>query len=101
MAKSRSPTPVPEVPSPWAAMLDAVSDLLVLLDAEARLVWVNARVLQCSGRAAADLIGRPLTEALGAHDDWAPVHLALTQRQPAGPLEPPRRAPPGCPPPRP
>jgi len=58
------PSPALTAPPAWAAVLDASSDLLALLDAHACIVWVNACFVRASGRAVQELIGAPVAEVL-------------------------------------
>ncbi|MBT9527244.1 MAG: PAS domain-containing protein [Rhizobacter sp.] len=68
------------VPPLWAAALDTASDLIALLDAQGRIVWVNGGFLRSSGHALADVLGREAVQLLGG-DDWPPIDsLAAQQR---------------------
>ena len=73
------PPIIPSVPPAWAAVLDAASDLLALLDAQGRIVWANAGFLRASGHALVDVLGHEAAELLSAGDGWALLAVALRQ----------------------
>jgi len=78
MAPQVPPT-LPSVPAAWAAVLDAASDLLVLLDAQGRVVWANAGFLRSSGHTLADVLGHEAAALLAADDSWASLAGDLRQ----------------------
>jgi PAS domain S-box-containing protein len=82
MALTPAPMQPLSAPPAWAALLDAASDLLALLDTQGRLVWVNAGFLRASGHALDRVLGRNVIELLGT-EAW-PGMMEL-QRQ--GPTE--------------
>ncbi|MBX3618752.1 MAG: PAS domain-containing protein [Rhizobacter sp.] len=61
-------------PAPaWAALLDASTDLLALLDARGCIVWVNAGFLAASGHARDTVHGQPLATLLAPAGGWPPL----------------------------
>jgi len=84
MAPPRHTPPASTAPPDGAALLDAVSDLLALLDAEGRVLWVNRAFERTSGHPAAEVVQRPFVALLHADmpppaptDPWGPVQAAL------------------------
>jgi len=75
------PPIIPPVPAAWAAVLDAASDLLALLDAQGTVVWANAAFLRDSGRALAGVLGQEAAELLSAGNGWAALADRLRQGQ--------------------
>jgi PAS domain S-box-containing protein len=74
-------------PAPWGAVLDANPDLVALLDAHGRIVWVNAGFERVSGWAAGTAKGRFLPELFGESTAWAPIDACLRRGKPVAPLE--------------
>jgi PAS domain S-box-containing protein len=68
-------------PPAWAALLDAASDLLALLDAHGCVVWVNAGFLRTSGHVHADVLGRDAANLLASGDGWPRAQERLRQGQ--------------------
>ena len=68
-------------PPVWAALLDAASDLLALLDTQGRIVWVNAGFIKASGHAQADVLGRDATGVLAAGHGWPRTQERLREGQ--------------------
>ncbi|KQV78790.1 PAS domain-containing hybrid sensor histidine kinase/response regulator [Rhizobacter sp. Root1221] len=84
MAPPRPPPPASTAPPAWAALLDAASDLLAFLDADGRILWVNAGFERASGHASAQVLQQPVVPLLQAASapaapgaPWAQVHAAL------------------------
>ncbi|MBI5257757.1 MAG: PAS domain-containing protein [Burkholderiales bacterium] len=71
-------------PGTWAALLDASTDLLAVLDEAGALVWANAAFAQACQRPDSPLPGQPLAQALGLapHEDptLAMAEALRTQR---------------------
>jgi PAS domain S-box-containing protein len=85
MPPLRSPQTTSPASLAWAALLDAASDLLALLDVQGNLVWVNAgfevtsgyRWFDVAGRSAVELLRTPASEAEG----WEAVHSDLLENR--------------------
>jgi len=69
MATTQASSPLLAAPPPWAALLDASSDLLALLDGQGCVVWANSGFLQACGRSLEDAAGHPPALLLRC-DDW-------------------------------
>ncbi len=98
MAFSRKHPQAGTASSGWAALLDACTDLLALLDGQGRLLWVNAGFERASGHAAHDILGQAVVELLQAPrpspqiaEAWPMVAAALAQGQSIDGLELPWR----------
>ena len=91
MATPAPSPPASLAPPAWAGLLDAVSDLLALLDDAGRIVWVNGGFVRASGHAAEAVHGRALVPLLQAQrtppddpsDPWQAVRDALGGDRPA------------------
>jgi len=66
-------------PAAWAAVLDAASDLLALLDAQGVIVWANASFLRASGHSSAEVLGREAADLLSSGNGWASLAENLRQ----------------------
>ena len=81
-----TPRPLP-LTSPasfaWGALLDASSDLLALLDAQGRLLWVNAGFEIASGHRLQEVLGNSAVELLGTDapeaEGWDAVLADLSE----------------------
>ncbi len=71
--------PLSPPPGAWAALLDASTDLLALLDADGLILWVNAAFERSGGFRAADLAGQPLAQVLAGRDRDLPAWQQLAQ----------------------
>jgi PAS domain S-box-containing protein len=76
-------------PAVWAAgvasLLDAVPDAFVAVDADGSLMAWNAAATALLGWSAADLLGRPVHQALFPDRDPAAIHAAIAALAAAGP----------------
>ncbi|HEX6361731.1 MAG TPA: PAS domain-containing protein, partial [Albitalea sp.] len=63
---------MPNHPGAWAALASLSADLMALLDARGRIVWVNSAFESTSGHGASAVIGRPLVELLAVAGDTTP-----------------------------
>ncbi|MBC7958037.1 MAG: PAS domain-containing protein [Cytophagales bacterium] len=79
MAPTQASPPTLAAPPAWAALLDATSDLLTLLDAQGCIVWANAAFLRACGRPLADATGHTPAQLLGC-DDWPANNAQLSER---------------------
>ncbi len=92
MAPTQAPPQLLTAPPPaWAAVLDAASDLLALLDAQGRIIWVNAGFLRASGHVAGDVLGRKAADLLASGEGWSPIDERLKLGQGVEPVELPWR----------
>jgi PAS domain S-box-containing protein len=73
MAQNQDPPPSPAAAPAWWSALQAVSDLVALLDAQGRIVWANDAFTQASGRPLAEVIGRDAVSLLAVGDSWQPI----------------------------
>lgn len=64
-------------PAPWGAVLDANPDLMALLDAQGRIVWVNAGFERICGHPAQSAKGRFFPDLFGESAAWSPVDASL------------------------
>ena len=79
MAPTQAPPPTLAAPAAWAALLDAASDLLALLDAQGGIVWANAAFLDATGHALADVLGRDVADLLNSDEGWHALGALLRQ----------------------
>lgn len=70
MSSSAAPLPPPSPPGLWAAVLNASSDGLALLDAQGIVVWVNDGFTRVTGHAASFAVGTALPLLLPAPQLW-------------------------------
>lgn len=81
----------PCVPATWAALLNASSDLLALLDEHGRIVWANAGFVLAVGADLADVFGREAAPAAEAAESWQALDSCLREGRGFDPVELPWR----------
>ncbi len=79
MASPPAPSQPLAAPPLWAAALDAASDLIAVLNAHGRIVWVNAGFLRSSGHALTEVLGQEAAQLLGG-GNWPPLQSLARQR---------------------
>ncbi|MCR5883133.1 PAS domain-containing protein [Rhizobacter sp. J219] len=72
MAPPPAPPTSPSLAAGWAAVLDASTDALALLDELGRVVWANAGWAQVTGLAPAQAFGTPIATLLPGPADGVP-----------------------------
>ncbi|HET7793336.1 MAG TPA: PAS domain-containing protein [Rhizobacter sp.] len=91
MALNPPPNPSPTAAPAWVGALDAVSDLVALLDGQGGIVWANAAFSRISGHAPADVLGRQAVALLGPNGAWQRIEQPLREGRPFDRIELPWR----------
>jgi PAS domain S-box-containing protein len=77
----RTEAAVPREHELISAILDTIASLVVVLDPEGKVVWVNVAYERTTGCSASELAGRPMRELMLSDEEEAPVGAGAPVRQ--------------------